>query len=112
MIANIYSREESMKLTRNSLRQIILEQLSMVKRNHSGWQGWVSEDDEDDNEDTDLEENPDDRLEEASGSGLPPGSGRIWVAGRSIKPITKASRLDRNYLTCWRKLRGVPLGKR
>jgi len=77
-----------MKLTRNSLRQIILEQLSMVKRNHSGWQGWVSEDDEDDNEDTDLEENPDDRLEEASGSGLPPGSGRIWVAGRSISGPT------------------------
>ncbi len=35
-----------MKLTRACLRMIILEQLSMVRRNHSGWQGWVSEDEE------------------------------------------------------------------
>jgi hypothetical protein len=56
----------------------------MVRRNHSGWQGWISEDDDD----IDPEEDSGNELEEASGSGLPPGSGRIWVGGRSISGPT------------------------
>jgi|6_EtaG_2_1085325.scaffolds.fasta_scaffold13792_7 hypothetical protein len=42
-----------MKLTREGLRLIILEQLSMVRKNHSGWQGWVSEDVDDEEEEED-----------------------------------------------------------
>ena len=70
-----------MKLSRHGLRLIILEQLRMVRKNHSGWQGWISEDEED----IAQEEDPESNLDEAwGGSKLGPGSGRIWVAGRSI----------------------------